>query len=87
MRLLERGENGGISLTYDLADGDIPKRYAILSHTWMHREEVTFQDFIGGSGRDKEGYKKIQFCEEQAARDGIRYFWADTCCTIQSHHR
>jgi hypothetical protein len=80
MRLVQRGDNGGLKLTEDLADDDIPKRYAILSHTWILGEEVTFKDFMGGAGKEKAGYKKIQFCGEQAACDGLQYFWVDTCC-------
>jgi hypothetical protein len=55
----------------------------ILSHTWgtENEEEVTFKDLMDGTGKDKIGYKKIQFCGEQASRDGLKYFWVDTCCT------
>jgi hypothetical protein len=53
--------------------------YAILSHTWGH-EEVSFVDLVHSSGTSKAGYRKIIFCGEQAARDGLRYFWVDTCC-------
>jgi hypothetical protein len=28
----------------------------------------------------KAGWRKIQFCAKQAAADGLRYFWIDTCC-------
>lgn len=35
---------------------------------------------MSGAGKDKPGYKKIYFCEEQARRDGLLYFWVDTCC-------
>ena len=34
----------------------------------------------------KAGYKKIQFCGEQAARDGLIHFWVDTCCIDKSKH-
>jgi hypothetical protein len=79
MRLLERNSNGGFSLTKDLV-GNIPA-YAILSHTWGDADqEVTFKDFVEGSEKSKAGYQKVQFCGEQAARDGYRYFWVDTCC-------
>ena len=53
MHLLQRGDNGGLTLTEDLADDDIPKRYAILSHTWIHGDEVTFDDFMGDAGKEK----------------------------------
>src|ERR1700761_9261600 len=84
MRLLKRTENGELSLTKDLTDNIPP--YAILSHTWGgDDDEVVFEDFVEGSrlsgfGRSKAGYRKIQFCGEQAARDGLQHFWVDTCC-------
>jgi hypothetical protein len=80
MYLLELQPNGNIRLTIHLLDNEIP-RYAILSHTWGDENaEVTFQDMVAGSGRHKAGFKKIKFCGEQAARDGLRYFWVDSCC-------
>ena len=90
MRLLERSNTGQFSLTKDLVGDDEIPPYAILSHTWgAATEEVTFQDQINGIGKgkgkskskSKTGYKKIRFCGEQARRDGLRYFWVDTCCT------
>ena len=86
MRLLERQVDGGFRLTGSLLDKDIPRYpYAILSHTWgPANEEVTYEDIVGGSGQDKAGYKKIEFCGEQVARDGLRYFWVDTCCIKKS---
>ena len=43
-------------------DDDIP-RYAILSHTWgADDDEVTFRDLTEGTGRNKAGYRKIEFC-------------------------
>lgn len=29
---------------------------------------------------NKVGWRKIQFCAEQAKEDGLEYFWVDTCC-------
>jgi hypothetical protein len=79
MRLLELKGPGEFSLTKDFID-NIP-RYAILSHTWGEDdEEVTFNDLVTGAGKSKTGYRKIQFCGEQAARDSLQYFWVDTCC-------
>ncbi|KAH8660872.1 hypothetical protein BGZ60DRAFT_456220 [Tricladium varicosporioides] len=79
MRLLQRKDNQEFSLTKDLLS-NIPD-YAILSHTWGEDDqEVTFKDLVEGSGTFKIGYKKIQFCGEQAARDGLQYIWVDTCC-------
>ncbi|KAF2011336.1 HET-domain-containing protein [Aaosphaeria arxii CBS 175.79] len=31
-----------------------------------------------------DGIKKIQFCGEEAAKDGLGYFWVDTCCIDKS---
>jgi hypothetical protein len=79
MRLLKYEEDGELTIT-SFDDNAIPP-FAILSHTWgADTEEVTFTDLTKGSGKDKLGYKKIRFCGEQASRDGLEYFWIDTCC-------
>jgi hypothetical protein len=79
MRLLELKNNGELSLTKDLVYKIPP--YAILSHTWgADNEEVTYKDMAEGTVKEKIGYRKIQFCGEQAARDNLQYFWVDTCC-------
>ncbi|KAN0067836.1 hypothetical protein V8E54_014083 [Elaphomyces granulatus] len=39
---------------------------------------------IDGTGKRKTGYDKIRFCGEQAGRDGLEYFWIDTCCIDKS---
>ena len=84
MRLLQCDTAGQLSLTKDFVSGDIPK-YAILSHTWRaDTDEVTFRDLMDSTGKDKVGYDKIRFCEEQAACDGLEYFWVDTCCIDKS---
>jgi hypothetical protein len=86
MRLLERNNASEISLTRDLFSDDIPQ-YAILSHTWgADTEEVSFKDLMDGTGKSKPGYDKIRFCEEQAKRDGLQYFWVDTCCIDKSNN-
>jgi hypothetical protein len=82
MRLLEYNNNGEFSLAEFFGD-DIP-RYAILSYRWG-AEEVTFKDLMNGTGKSKAGYSKIQFCGEQARRDGLQYFWVDTCCIDKSN--
>ncbi|KAF2192389.1 HET-domain-containing protein [Zopfia rhizophila CBS 207.26] len=85
MRLLELRSHGELSLTKDLIINIPP--YAILSHTWGEDdEEVTFKDFAEGSGKSKAGYRKIQFCGKQAARDGLQHFWVDTCCIDKSNN-
>ncbi|KIX09023.1 uncharacterized protein Z518_00101 [Rhinocladiella mackenziei CBS 650.93] len=79
MRLLEFGSDGDLHLSKDFTD-DIPA-YAILSHTWgADEDEVTFDDIQDRSGKSKAGYTKIQFCGQQARKDGLQYFWVDTCC-------
>jgi hypothetical protein len=77
MRLLTINDSGDLSLIE--ADGNLD--YAILSHTWGKEcDEVTYKDLIQGTGNGKPGYKKMKFCVEQTARDGLCYSWVDTCC-------
>ncbi|KAF2471351.1 uncharacterized protein BDR25DRAFT_368174 [Lindgomyces ingoldianus] len=86
MRLLQLEDTDKFSLVEFIGD-DVP-RYAILSHTWgADNEEVTLKDIAKSTGKGKAGYAKIRFCAKQAAKDNLRYFWVDTCCTIQTHHR
>ncbi len=89
MRLLEYGDDGEISLAKPLPSNKTPPPYAILSHTWGEEgDEVIFKDFIEGKAsckaKCKPGYDKIRFCARQARRDGLRYFWVDTCCIDKS---
>lgn len=87
MRLLHHKNDGNISLTADIIH-DIPA-YAILSHTWgRDEEEVTFKDIQDDpeQAKSKAGYRKIEFCGKQAASDGLRYFWVDTCCIDKSNN-
>lgn len=79
MRLLQIDDSGEFSLV-KYVGRDIPP-YAILSHTWgADYEEVTFRDLVEGAGKSKAGYRKLSFCGKQAASDGLRFFWVDTCC-------
>lgn len=86
MWLLSRPNHGGYRLT-EFHDDSLPP-YAILSHTWIQHDgaEPTFRDLREGSGQEKLGYKKIEFCGEQAKRDGLEYFWVDTCCINKENH-
>ncbi|ETS87313.1 hypothetical protein PFICI_01141 [Pestalotiopsis fici W106-1] len=84
MRLLQCDDTGRFTLTPDLAsDHGLP--YAILSHTWGP-DEVIFTDITGTQidWQQKSGFDKIKFCAEQARRDGLQYFWVDTCCIDKS---
>ncbi|KAL9067842.1 MAG: hypothetical protein Q9157_006683 [Trypethelium eluteriae] len=84
MRLLTEDDDHKVILrTFDR--GNVPD-YAILSHTWRtdNSQEVSFQDLGSGTIENKAGYDKIRFCQKQAAADGLRYFWVDTCC-INKH--
>ena len=84
MRLLDCQNDDRFCVTDDLSDNELPP-YAILSHTWgQDHEEVTFEDMVNDSGQDKAGRGKIKFCADQAAKDGLRYVWVDSCCIKKS---
>ena len=72
----------------ELSFVDVPTHnnnsYAILSHTWLPGEEVTYQEAVNGVGKGKRGYEKIKFCGNQAMKDGLLHFWVDTCCIDKS---
>lgn len=83
MRLLKREQTSRLRGTdaFSLVNFDpldIPS-YAVLSHRWGP-EEVTFRDLEDGAAETKAGFRKLKFCGEQASRDGLLYFWIDTCC-------
>jgi hypothetical protein len=90
MRLLYTASDGSLSWTNDLVGKETPP-YAILSHTWGG-QEVAFRDLqnykdIGDAdARLKGGYQKIFFCAQQAKRDGLDYFWVDTCCIDKANN-
>jgi hypothetical protein len=91
MRLLYTASDGKLSWTEDLI-GDKTPPYAILSHTWKEGQEVTFaglkdlDNAVDVDTQSKEGYRKIRFCAEQAARDGLKHFWVDTCCIDKANN-
>jgi hypothetical protein len=82
MRLLKRLSDGDFELV-SFNDDNLPP-YAILSHTWVEGQEVTYNELVAGIGKEKTGYDKIRFCGAQAAADGLEYFWIDTCCIDKS---
>jgi hypothetical protein len=86
MRLLYYTSNDELSWTEDLIGDDTIPPYAILSHTWVDGQEVTFNDMLEKNGKSKTGYRKIQFCAQQAKRDGLHHFWVDTCCIDKANH-
>lgn len=81
MRLLQLQSNGDICWANNHVESAPP--YAILSHTWnSEAEEASFEDLRVNSEeiKTKIGYEKIRFCGLQAQKDGLDYFWVDTCC-------
>ncbi|KAK8851141.1 heterokaryon incompatibility protein-domain-containing protein [Apiospora arundinis] len=76
--------------------GDDTPPYAILSHTWGPGEVTLQDmqaEFGGGDeapypsnnssrirASSKEGFSKIRYTCEQAAKDGLEWAWVDTCC-------
>jgi hypothetical protein len=89
MRLLYTAGDGRLGWTDDLVGDEIPP-YAILSHTWEGREVAykdlqNYRDIGDVDARLKGDYQKIFFCATQAKRDGLNYFWVDTCCIDKSN--
>jgi hypothetical protein len=79
MRLLHFKDNDEFSLGEYIGNGIPP--YAILSHTWGADDcELTLRDVVEGTGKRKAGYAKIYSCGKQAAKNGLKHFWVDTCC-------
>ncbi|KAK3351892.1 putative heterokaryon incompatibility protein [Neurospora tetraspora] len=39
---------------------------------------------MDGTGKNTVSYAKIRFCGDQAWRDGLKFFWVDTCCIDKS---
>ena len=71
MRLLQRHDTSELNFSTFSEREETPP-YAILSHTWEDGQEVTFKDVMDGTGKRNLGYDKIQFCGQQAERDGLR---------------
>ncbi|KAI0615903.1 vegetative incompatibility protein HET-E-1, partial [Pyrenophora tritici-repentis] len=83
--------NGTLRWTKDIIRSEEIPPYAILSHTWGE-QEVVFDDLkdldnaVDVDTQRKEGYQKIRFCAQQAKRDGLVYFWVDTCCINKANN-
>jgi tetratricopeptide (TPR) repeat protein len=77
MRLLHFNEAETLVLTN--FRGKIIPPYAILSHRW-EGSEILYADLENGAYKEKDSIRKLQFCANRAALDGLQYFWIDTCC-------
>jgi hypothetical protein len=90
MRLLHIATDGRLRWAREYVGNEEVPDYAILSHTWGE-QEVIFDDLknldstedIGA--KSKVGWDKIRFCAQQTKRDGLEYFWVDTCCIDKSN--
>lgn len=81
MRLLRLDNDAGDEFSLVEFIGENAPPYSILSHTWgQNGSEVTYRDFVDGTGKNKAGYDKIRSCGIQTAKKGLQYFWVDTCC-------
>ena len=66
----------------------VPGGYAILSHTWSHNAEQSFQDVrkiiarckVAGENPREHVLDKIKRCCEITERDGYAWVWIDSCC-------
>lgn len=83
MRLLHRLPDAAIRL--EEFHGDRIPPYAVLSHTWGD-DEVTFGDLTSSTSsyREKQGWRKIEYCCAQAGEENLEFFWIDTCCIDKS---
>ena len=83
MRLLTISEHSELSLVEHVGKEIEP--YAILSHTWgKDKDEISFKDFLEGTYRTKQAFRKLDFCRKQVACDNLEHFWVDTCCIDKS---
>lgn len=70
MRLLRRISEDNFELTTFNTD-DVPP-YAILSHTCVEGQEVTYNELVAGADKNTASYSKIRFCVDRAAEDGLQ---------------
>ncbi|KAK0609562.1 heterokaryon incompatibility protein-domain-containing protein [Bombardia bombarda] len=75
--------NTDTRLLEEFYDDEIPK-YAILSHTWQEKGEVSFQQWQSGDYQELPGFTKIDRCCQIAKDMGYDYVWVDTCCIDKS---
>ncbi|THV00635.1 hypothetical protein K435DRAFT_837201 [Dendrothele bispora CBS 962.96] len=67
-------------------DNIIIPPYAILSHTWIPKEEIIYDEYRQPLEETyyKLGYHKIKAACQRAHEQNLRYIWIDTCCIKQS---
>ncbi|KIW05228.1 uncharacterized protein PV09_03766 [Verruconis gallopava] len=62
--------------------------YAILSHTWVDGQEVSFHEMQSPNRsratKHKSGFKKIERCANEAKDHNLAWIWVDTCCIDKS---
>ena len=81
MKLLRLDNEAGDEFSLVEFFGENVPPYSILSHTWSQDgSEVTYGEFVDGTGKKKAGYNKIRSCGLQSAKKGLQYLWVDTCC-------
>ncbi|KAJ4315361.1 hypothetical protein N0V94_005988 [Neodidymelliopsis sp. IMI 364377] len=85
MRLLKCTGTDTFEFTQNYGLEDELPPYAILSHTWVANEEVTYDEVLEGRNKEKTGYEKIRRCGVQARLDHLDHFWVDTCCIDKSN--
>jgi hypothetical protein len=91
MRLLYTASDGKLRWAKDIIRSEDIPPYAILSHTWGE-QEVIFNDLKNldnvkdVDAKKEAGWNKIRFCAQQAERDGLDYFWVDTCCIDKANY-
>jgi len=91
MRLLHIKSDGQLEFTKDIIRVEKIPPYAILSHTWGEQEVLyndlkSFRTEEAVDPKKREGWDKIQFCAQQARRDGLAHFWVDTCCIDKANN-
>jgi len=88
MRLIQNHPDGTFEMAGPFEGTEPLPPYAILSHTWFFaNQEVVYRDMVSGRAPEKtkpNGYAKIRFCVQQAAKDGLDFCWVDSCCIDKS---
>lgn len=70
----------------DFPDAATIPPYAILSHTWDDKQEVTLQDMSSPYLTEKKGYTKITATCKLALQRGLEWAWIDTCCIDKTNN-